>query len=272
MRNVPFVAGLRTDMAAADYHAVEAMSNGGAKKILQSPAHYRLMRTTPNVPSAPMQFGTAVHDGALEPEAFDSRVVVAPECDKRSNAGKQLWAEFTFDNEGKTVLSRPDFDRARRCIDAVLAHPTAAFLLRGAEVEHSLFWEDGQYKVPCKARIDARNHGAFIDLKTTKDASPTGFARQAADLLYHLQGAHYMSGGEHVLNATPEFFGFIAVESEEPHAVACYQLPPIALHRGRHHADEALARYRDALAAGAWPGYAEQITELNLPRWALRLD
>jgi exodeoxyribonuclease VIII len=87
-----------------------------------------------------------------------------------------------------------DWFRAKACIDAVNAHPAASQLLAGAERELSLFWTDARYHVPCKARYDARNHGLVMDLKTTQDASPEGFARQAANLLYHCQAAHYFSG------------------------------------------------------------------------------
>ena len=45
-----------------------------------------------------------------------------------------------------------------------------------------------------------------------------------------------------------------------------------ALRAGAHLANIALARYADALAAGAWPGYPDAIQVLHLPRYALRFD
>lgn len=265
-----FVPGVFEAMPADEYFAVEAMSASGAKKMLRSPAHYRLMRTEPSEPTAAMVFGTAVHCGVLEPAEFEKRYVLAPSFNKRTNDGKRALAEWLEANVGRIGLDADEWDRARRCIDAVLAHPAASRLLEGAQRELSLFWLDGEYKVPCKARYDARNHGGVIDLKTTKDASPDEFAKQIANLLYHVQGAHYVSAHEHVLNETPAFFAFIAVESEPPHAVACYTLPPVAIQAGRREMDEALARYKAALALGKWPGYAETIQPIDLPRWSLR--
>ena len=39
---------------------------------------------------------------------------------------------------------------------------------------------------------------------------------------------------------------------------------------GRREMDEALARYKAALAAGGWPGYDPKIRPLVLPRYAVR--
>lgn len=259
-------------LPAADYHAAEALSSSGARKLRQSPAHYKLMRDTPSAPTPQMMFGTCVHDGVLEPDAFGSRVCAAPDVDKRTKEGKATWQEFSAANVGKIILSSDDFDRARRCIDAVLAHPAATQLLNGGAREVTLFWRDGKYKVPCKARLDIWNHGGITDLKTTTDASPEAFARTIAAYDYHAQLAHYASGCEHVFDASPEFCCFIAVENEPPHAVACYELDPAAILAGAHLMDRALAAYSEALKTGEWRGYPTTIERIVLPRWAMRFD
>lgn len=267
-----FEPGVFPDMPGELYHAIEAMSASGATKMLRSPQHYRLMRDTPNEPTPAMQFGTVVHAGVLEPDALDSRVAVLPEVNRRTNAGKALIADFEALNPGRILLDAAEYDRALRCIAAVRAHPGAAMLLDGGEREVSVFWNDGRYGVPCKSRLDIRSHGGITDLKTTQDASPEGFAKQIASLLYHVQGAFYISGAEHVLGASPRFFAFIAVESEPPHAVACYALPSNAILAGAHLANRALERYATALAAGVWPGYPDTIDMIKLPPYALRFD
>lgn len=260
--------GVYFGLPAAEYHAEEAMSSGGIRKILQSPAHFRLMRTQPAEPTAAMQFGTVVHAGILEPDTLDTIACVAPDVDRRTKAGKEEWAQFCAESAGRIILSADDMQRARVCISAVRAHPAAAKLLDGGHRELSLFWHDGEYGVPCKARFDAYNRRIIVDVKTTTDASPDAFARTIASFKYHVQAAHYVSGAEHVLNESPDAFVFIAVESEPPHAVACYALPANAILAGRHLANIGLERYRDALLAGVWPGYADTVEMIELPRWA----
>ena len=267
-----FIPGFFPDLPAEQYHRIEAMSASGSKKMLRSPMHYRLMRTEPSEPTEAMEFGTAVHTGVLEPDLFAGSVVEAPAINRRTKDGKAEYAAFQAANAGRIVLSPDEMARARRCVNAIREHPAASKLLAGPEVEQSLFWIDARFKVPCKARTDARNHGGMIDVKTAIDASPEGFARAAANLLYHVQGAHYVSAAEHVLNESPQFFAFVVVESEPPHAVACYTLPGNAILAGAHLLNRALERYADALAAGRWPGYADTINALSLPKWALRFD
>lgn len=282
-----FEAGIFADMPAEEYHKREAMSASGIKKMLQSPQHYMLMRTRPSEPTDAMQFGSAVHCGALEPDRFASAVLCPPaDAPKKPTAAQwnakkpspetldaiAFWQAFNRECIGRIVLTRDDHARAQRCIDAVRAHPAAAALLEGAEREVSLFWNDARYGVPCKSREDIYSHGGITDLKTTTDASPEGFGKQIANLLYHVQGAHYISGSEHVRNESPRFFAFIAVESEEPHAVAVYALPGNAILAGAHLANRALERYAAALANGQWSGYPDTIELIKLPAWALRFD
>src|SRR4029077_6204270 len=255
----PFVPGVFHEMPSATYHAIEALSSSGCKKLQQSAAHYKAMRDQVSVPSAAMQFGTVCHAGVLEPDTFDQVVAIAPDCDKRTVAGKATWANFYSANEGRIVLSAADHDRARRCVDAVNAHPAARRLLEGSKREVSLFWNDDVYQVPCKVRFDAANHGGLIDLKTCPDASPDSFRKAIANFLYHLQSAFYMKGAEAVLGEWPRFFAFIAVEAEPPHAVACYALPDEAIQVGLRLRAKALERYAEALKTGTWPGYPDTI-------------
>lgn len=263
-----FTEGIFADMPSATYHGIEAMSASGAKKMIRSPQHYLLMRTTPSAPSAAMQFGTAVHALVLEPDTFNDAVVVAPEVNKRSKDGKAEHEAFVAANVGKVILGADDFDRVLAAGAAVRAHPAASKLLTGGQAETSLFWTDGKCGVPCKARYDYLNLGGIVDLKTCQDASPDAFARSVATFHYHLQAAFYCSGSEHVRNESPAFFAFVAVESEPPHGVACYVLPGNAILAGMHLANIALERYAAALAANEWPGYSDAIEVLQLPKWA----
>jgi hypothetical protein len=268
----PFEPGLFDGMPSTQYHAIEALSSSGVAKLLHSPKHYRLFRDSFNAPTPQMQFGTAVHCGVLEPALFATAVVAAPYVNKRTKDGKAQWLAFCTANAGRIVLAAADYARVLRCVEAVRNHPAASQLLAGATVERSLFWNDGQYNVPCKARLDAWNAGILVDLKTTADASRDEFARSIATYGYHVQAAHYTNAAEAVLNESPEAYVIVAVESEPPHEVACYRLPANALLAGAHRLAKALATYADVMASGVWSGYPATIDTIQLPRYALRFD
>ena len=76
-------------MAHEDYLDIDAASSSALKTIYtHSPAHYRCEKAQGFKPTKAMQMGTAIHCGILEPELFDGLVVVQPEVNKRTNAGK----------------------------------------------------------------------------------------------------------------------------------------------------------------------------------------
>lgn len=283
----PFVAGRFDGMPATQYHAIEAVGSGGVKKLLQSPAHFVVERRKPKAPTDEMLFGSAVHYGVLEPNLFDQHVGRVPaDAPKRPtktqlNAKKpspetlaqiDWWEEFERgDGAREIVLDADAYERCCRTVDAILAHPGARTLLTGGIPEVSLFWNDAKYEVPCKARIDfLRDDGGMVDIKTTTDASPEGFGRTIASFLYHVQGSHYWSGGEHVLGASPKFFAFIAAEKEEPFGVSAQVLQVDALRIGMAKCDRALRRYAEAAASGRWGAYSDLIEPAILPAWALR--
>ena len=268
----PFVVGVFDDMPAETYHAIEAMSSGGIKQIMRSSKHYRLMRTKKKPPTPAMIFGTAVHTGTLEPARFTETVIKSPGFGG-SRIGKADATEFALLHAGKIILDADDYDRALRCIAELRAHPSVKLLLEGAIVERSLFWIDGRYKVPCKARWDIfTTTRILVDLKTTRDASEEDFALSIARYGYHTQAAHYCSAAEHLLDASPDAFLFIAIESDEPFGINCFELPGNAIAAGMRNMNLALGRYADALATGTWPGYSPQIKTIQLPRWALRFN
>lgn len=271
--NAPeFLPGIYTDMPAAEYFRVPAISASGAKKLLRSPAHYLESLKRPSEPTPNMVFGSAVHTGALEPQRFADDVICAPDINKRTKVGAAEWEAFQAANAGKIILSPDDYARCVNTIAVVRQHPAAFKLLDGATIEQSLFWLDAKFGVPCKARWDAWNHGIIVDLKTCQDASAEAFGRSCATYLYDVQSANYISAAEHVMNESPRAFVFVAVETEPPHAVAVYAAQSDMILAGRHRMDIALERYLEIRETGVYRGYADLIQPLKFPKYATRFD
>lgn len=275
----PFVEGVFDSLPGELYYPVEAIGSGALKILAQqSPGHFRISVDTPSPPSPALTFGIAVHIGTLEPDTFASRVRAMPTgLNMRKPSDRQIAAEFMADaaKSGAIALSAPDFARCLRTCAAIRAHPGARKLMEGAIFERSVFWTDAKYGVPCRARYDIfrqRDATAIVsDIKTTRDASPDSFGKDAANYLYHAQAGHYTSGGQHMLpDVTITDFVFIAAESEPPHAVACYRVDSASMMAGMHLADLAYSRYAEAMKSGTWPYFPDTIETLQIPRWALR--
>jgi hypothetical protein len=253
-----------------EYFKVQALGSGGIAKLLKSPQHFKFNLDHPSEATAAQVFGIAVHALLADPVGFEDLYVVAPTFDKRTKAGKAGFAAWLDDNKGKIGLDVEEATRVKGCANAVMAHPAARKLIEGGKTEVSCYWRDNEYDIPCKARFDALNLGGAIDLKTAADASKEAFAASIVRYGYHEQASHYWTGHEHCFNASPEFWCWIVVESEPPHAVAVYQCGMATLLAGRQRCNEAYGRYRDALRSGQWRGYPETIEVIEVPTWARR--
>lgn len=250
----------------AEYHADPAISASHLHAVARSPHHYWSRYLDPNrlpvEPTAAMRLGTLVHCAVLEPDQLQLRYGVVP--DRRSKEGKAA-AERMAAN-GIEGVTAGDMMTAQCMADAVHRHPAAAALLANGKAEQSFWWDDLPTGMRCKCRPDWYNGTTIVDLKTTTDASPAGFARSVVQYRYHVQANHYLAG------TFAERFVFIAVEKIYPFAVAVYELDTIAMQHGEALRRADLATIADCRATQEWPGYSDTCQALSLPQWALRND
>ena len=234
----------------------------------RSPAHAYLEMVDPSPPTPAQIFGEAVHAAVLQPDLFRARYLRAPEIDRRTKAGRELWEELQAEHPGAIILRPEEYDRCLAIRSAVAAHPTARKLI-GGEAEVSAVWRDRATGVLCKGRFDSLDTrlGIITDLKTTHDASRGAFSRTIWTYGYYLQAAHYLTGAN-TLGLSVRWFTFIAVEQEPPYAVAVYHLSDAALMAGEGQLGELLEIYKRCEETGIWPGYPDEAQEISLPTWA----
>jgi exodeoxyribonuclease VIII len=206
-----------------------------------------------------MKLGSLTHCAVLEPDELSSRYGIAP--DRRSNAGKAVAAEM--EAAGIEAVTAPEMEQAMAMAASVRSHQAAAALLRDGKAEQSFWWDDIPTGLRCKCRPDWYTGTTIVDLKTTTDASPKGFAKSVANWRYHIQQNHYLAG------TFAERFVFIAVEKTYPYAVGVYELDETAALHGEAERRNNLQTIADCRAIAEWPGYGNTIQPLSLPNWAL---
>jgi exodeoxyribonuclease VIII len=262
-------------MDNTDYHAHPAVSKSHLDQVARSPLHYWARYLDPNrvapEPTPAMAIGSAVHTHVLELDQWDARYVSAPDgIDRRTKAGKAEWEAFTTAATGRTVLPKADADLVMRMGHAVFAHPAAAMLLAlPGKAETTHMWTDEATGLQCKCRPDwlTDDGRLIVDLKTTEDASPRGFARSIAQWRYHTQASWYLDGVEQATGTRPEQFLFLCVEKKAPYAVAVYAADAEMIDAGAQTAARDLDVLATCKAANAWPGYSDQIEPISLPAW-----
>lgn len=261
------------DKPEQEYHAPkDELSSTGAKLILESPAKFKHEVIDGNrVHRASYDLGTAVHTKVL---GVGSKFVTYPEehltpsGNASTKAATREWADEQRAN-GLVVISPGEAEAMEAMSDAVLNHPVARELFeRDGHSEVSVYAElDG---VKCRARFDylPDSGGAVVDLKTTVDASPAGFARSSAKFGYHVQRAHYLDVLKQGGGRDAEML-FVAVEKTAPYLVAVHRLSFEFADMGVVEAREARAIYKKCMESGVWPGYPTEINELSAPMFSV---
>lgn len=253
-------------MPFPDYLSLDRLSSSGLKAFARSPAHFRHASTHPSPASAAQALGTHVHGMILEPETY--RYAVVPECDRRTKAGKEMYAAFLAESEGAHVVAQDQHDKAQAMRDAVMSNHAASMLLKSGSPEVTALFEIDE--VACKARFDwlPPQFEVVVDLKTAADASPEEFARAAGRYRYHYQSAWYSMASEaNGLGQRPMVF--VVVENEPPHAVALYTLDEEAIYAATHRIERLIEQYSQCKASGNWPAYPIEVSTLSIPKWSL---
>lgn len=223
-------------MSALHYSALRAFA--------KSPAHYRALLERPRSDSGPMRIGRLSHAIVLGGDfvVFDG-----------TRRGK-AWDEFQAANEGKDIFTVSEHEDAQSIAKAVMGHEEAMNLLSG-EHELPLRWTlDGR---ECAGRLDALSACCVTDLKTTSDAHPDRFTRQAIRMGYHAQLAWYGDAVVATGRPRPARHCLVAVETEFPHVITTLELTTGAIEAGRALYRSWLAQLADCERTGHWPGYVE---------------
>jgi RecB family exonuclease len=267
--------GMHPGVSDADYHRDRgALSSTGARLLLppSCPAKFREWCDNPPIPKPQFDIGHVVHQLVL---GKGTEVVEIDAPDYRGKDAKT--ARDKAHADGKAPVLPHELDACRQMADAVLAHPTAGPLLtdkHGAS-EVTFYATDPATGVRLRARADRitfDEHGRMVvvDLKTSVTAEPNQFARKAADLRYHFQGAFYLNTIRLCKAAADPVFVLVAVEKEPPYLVSVVEFDPIAMLEGERLVRLAVDVYHDCASNNAWPGYDTGIHTISLPPWMIR--
>lgn len=252
------------------YHTdISRISKSGLDLINRAPAHYyeRYLNplATPQKETPALIIGSAVHCAVLEPEEFGKRYAVGPRVDKRTKAGKEEWEQFLQSSAGLICIDSETATLCERIMESVRKFPAANYLLKEGKAEEPIYWTDEAIGVDCKARPDwLTSDNIIVDIKTTEDASPRGFAHSVKKYRYDVQAAFYSDGLEATSKRACEGFFFIAVEKTPPFLCAVYYIGNDFIEEARQKYQKNLLTYKLCKESGIWNGYSEIVTKLEL--------
>ncbi|SAK98520.1 exonuclease VIII [Caballeronia pedi] len=265
------------DLSNDDYHAGPGVSKSHLDVIAEkSPLHYWNTYLNPDrlPPEQKSDFllGSAAHSAILEPDLFESSFVKSPAFNMRTKDGKQMFADFVQENPGKQILTPDDYQTCLDIRDAVYRHPTAPGLLSGGKPEQSFFVDDAETGELIKCRFDYLQDGGAlaIDVKTTRNAHPRSFGKDAANFRYDIAVAWYFDVLRQLYNETPKYWVWLAIEKEPPYAIGLYYAKTEDILRAHDSARRDFMRIVNCKRANEWPDYGWTAEPLDFPTWMKR--
>jgi hypothetical protein len=253
-----------------EYLSEPGLSKSGLSNLAISPAHYKSRLLEPKKFAA-ADLGTAVHLLLLEPELADKRVCTPPAILLGKNGAMSTnackdWVKSQ--PEDSIVLNLDEYNSAFFMRDAVMAHPRYPELLQNGNPEVSAFYTDAA-GTRFKIRPDYLTDGPVTDLKTTIDASPDGFGKQAYNLKYYWS-AYLTTKVIEALGGGRREYNFFAVEKTAPFASAVYSTPTELLELAEREVEPLISLFKVCTEFGVWHGYSTEINPLEIPAWAKR--
>lgn len=216
-----------------------------------------------------LALGDAAHALVLLGEAaFRKQVAVMPaDMTLRTNVGK-AWVNERLEL-GLTVIKHEEYAAIRAMADAVTKHPMASKAFTDGAPERSLIWQDSQTGVWLKSRPDwLPNQSRFVpNYKTAVNAKPIDFAKNAFNLGYHQGAALCMDGLAAVKGLDDPRYYFVVQEKEPPYLVSICTLKDEDIEWARMLNRRALDVFARCLETGQWPGYADDVVEIEMPRY-----
>ncbi|EZG94055.1 exodeoxyribonuclease VIII [Escherichia coli] len=263
--------GIYYGISNENYHAGPGVSKSQLDDIADTPALYLWRKNAPvdTTKTKTLDLGTAFHCRVLEPEEFSNRFIVAPEFNRRTNAGKEEEKAFLREcaSTGKTVITAEEGRKIELMYQRVMALPLGQWLVESAgHAESSIYWEDPETAILCRCRPDKiiPEFHWIMDVKTTADIQR--FKTAYYDYRYHVQDAFYSDGYEAQFGVQPTFVFLVASTTIEcgRYPVEIFMMGEEAKLAGQQEYHRNLRTLADCLNTDEWPA----IKTLSLPRWA----
>jgi hypothetical protein len=228
------------------------------KHMARSPLHYYDAVQLGRDDTLAMRLGRGAHAIVLgEP------VVLYP---GKARRGKD-YDRWRADQDPRAeILIRSEWDRAQGVGNAIRRHRDASrILFTDTVLEQTIAWEWLGKK--CTSRPDSRRPDGRViaDLKTTQDASPEKFKRDALHRCYDAQLSFYDQASEYETGRQADELYAVAVESKRPYAVTVLRLTDEVRERGRKMCRLWMEQLLVCEAANHWPSYVDHIVDLDVP-------
>lgn len=254
--------GIIQNMTNEEYHQQGGISSSAVKSVYKkSLAHWKGEKRKQ---TSAFSLGSAVH--ALLLEEHRDLLIKGPKT-RASKAFKELEESAGPD---QIVLTEVEYHMAHRMAQETLKNKTCKDVLRHKKRanEVSVFAECERTGLVLKARPDLyiESEGLVYDVKTTQDASPTGFAKECFKYSYDIQAAFYIYVCQ-LAGLSLDYFSFISVEKSAPYCSHLHIVTPELLENATERMHSTLAVISEAQENETYDTGWGEYSLLELPKW-----
>jgi len=183
------------------------LSYSSIKEFAKSPKHFINYRNKPKEITPALTYGQALHCMLLEPQEFNNTFIVSPKFDLRTTIGKEGYAKFQEQAEGKTILDEKLHNELFSLTEYIKSSPEWEVLMEGAKTEVEERIEI--FGLPFVTIKDIVKANGVIDVKSVQSGQIETLNKDFFNYQYHIQSAIYTQQGES--------FSFYVIEKGEPY-------------------------------------------------------
>jgi hypothetical protein len=204
--------------------------------------------------------GKAWEESRDEARANGLAIVTSEDVERAEDARRRQAERIAAKRYTLPIVTAAEYERARECADAVLAHPIAADLFSG-ETEIPLRWT--YLGRDCAGQLDAIKGAWLSELKTAACAEPSWFTRQFFRMAYHAQLAWYSEAARRNGYTISDRY-VVAVETRRPYAITVGRVTERAIEEGERLIRTWMERLVVCEEADAWPAYSQSVIDIDV--------
>lgn len=264
------LSGVYIHLPFGKYRSANGLNASLCKAFAVSGLEGRLRAESDDDPTASMLLGRALHELIDARGKMDDRFV---SVEAKGKATSATLAKHQAEHPDRVILAEGWGVDIRRMYDSIDSHATAGPLMRKMEHrEVSIFWDDPDLKMRCKARLDAvLVPEGIVDVKTTSDdLTSAAIDRAILNYRYDIQAAWYLRGGGMTFRKMHRpGFAFIFVQNRPPYDCVVVGLDDETIMQGWADSIVGSERYKAWMEKGEALGvYPRGAMTCGLPKWA----
>ncbi len=259
----------------SDYLSHPAYGSSDLIKMSKSFAYWNWRKNYPEPAGRPLVVGSATHLMLQHAVTKTAIPKGAMEVYADGSSKTKGFKDFQDANRGSYCLDLEEFALSGRMVDALLKDPEVMSYLTGAIPEATILGCYPGTGVLCKCRPDYLHvgRGVSINVKTTTDASESGFIYAAKEYGYDWQSAFYCDLLTHQLGKSFDEIHILVEKTEEgePPRIRIFSFGDDTLAWARTQLQTLLEKIPENEKSGVWPNTTTLLQTVDLPIYARRL-